>query len=117
MKILSTKKSSETIKCYIKENGLTIEELGNVTGLNGKVIQRIERGGFIPTIDQYKILEDTLNLNLDDLTEDKDTSNPYTELMNEAHTPVEKEGLEKFFQMMIALRQQIHLRQAFEKNS
>lgn len=117
MKILSAKKFSETVKRYREENGLTIEELGNATGLNKNIIQRIEYGGFIPTIFQYECLASTLDLKLDDLTQVKDLSHSFTELANQVQTPAEKEGLERFIQMMIALRQQTYLRKSFNSES
>ena len=117
MKILSTKKFSEAVKGYRKENGLSIKELEILTGLNRNIIEQIDRGGFIPTIVQYECLAGILNLYIDALTEDKYTFNSFAQLRNQVQTPAEKKGLENIFQMMIALRQQIRLREAFNKGS
>jgi transcriptional regulator with XRE-family HTH domain len=111
MKVLSTKKLSETVKRSRKENGFTIEDLENITRLDKKILYRIECGDFIPSINQYTALANALDLKLDDLTVEKDKSNPFTELMDKVKTANEKEGLEKLFSMMVALKQQIHLRQ------
>jgi len=115
MKILSTRKFSEAVKSYRQNNSLTIEELENFTGLNRKIIEQIERGRFIPTIFQYECLAGILNLKIDDLTEEKDTFNSFNELCDQVQTSAEKEGLKKIFQMMITLRQQIRLKEAFNE--
>lgn len=117
MKILSTKKFSEAVKGYREENSLSIKELEILTGVNRNIIEQIEKGEFIPTIVQYECLARILNLNIDALTEDKNTFNSFAQLCNQVQTPAEKKGLENIFQMMIALRQQIRLREAFSKES
>jgi len=52
MKVLSTKKLSETVKRSRKENGFTIEDLENIPRLDKKILYRIECGDFIPSINQ-----------------------------------------------------------------
>ncbi|NDL67903.1 helix-turn-helix domain-containing protein [Anaerotalea alkaliphila] len=111
MKILSTKKLSETVNRFRKENGFTIEDLENIIRLDKKILHRIECGDFIPSMNQYAALANALDLKLEDLTVEKDKSNSFAKLMDKVKTANEKEGLEKLFSMMIALKQQIHLRQ------
>ena len=97
MKILSTKKFSEAVKGYREENGLSIKELEILTGLNRNIIEQIERGGFIPTIVQYECLAGILNLNIDALTEDKDTLTLLLSFATKCKLPLRKKDLKISF--------------------
>lgn len=45
----------------------------------------------------------------------KERTNSFVDIRNEALSDSEKEGVEKLFDMMLSLRQQIQLRKSFEK--
>ena len=44
----------------------------------------------------------------------KERTNSFVDIRNEALSDSEKEGVEKLFDMMLSLRQQIQLRRSFE---
>lgn len=116
MKTLSTKKLAESVRTLREAKGLTKEELGNLTGINRIMIGRIEREDFTPSIVQYQTLANVLGF---DPTEmfvevEKEPTNSFVTLQSEALSASEKEGVEKLFTMMLALRQQIKLRSSFE---
>ena len=117
MKTLSAKKLAETVTKLREEKGLTKEQLGALTSINRIMIGRIERENFVPSIIQFEALGDVLGFNITDMFIDKETSNSFIALRSEALNDIEKEGVEKLFQMMIALRQQVFLRRKFENES
>ena len=114
MKILSTIKLAEAVNYYRIDNGLTIEDFSNLTGLNVHNIQRIESGKYIPTIEQFETLSKDLNLDLNLLLEDDKQQNTFDMLRKEVCNQSERDGLETLFSMMATLKQQVRLRRAFE---
>lgn len=114
MKILSITKLAETVTSTRMEKGFTIAELGALTGISGNIIERIEQREFIPTISQFESLSNVLGFNISDMFAEKEINNSYIKLRAETLNDTEKEGVDIFFKMMIALRQQINLRKSFE---
>jgi transcriptional regulator with XRE-family HTH domain len=114
MKILSTIKLAEAVNYYRIDNGLTIEDFSNLTGLNVHNIHRIESGKYIPTIEQFETLSKHLNLDLNLLLEDDKQQNTFDMLRKEVCNQSERDGLEALFSMMATLKQQVRLRRAFE---
>lgn len=117
MRTLSTTKLAETVKLKREEKGFTQEKLSELTGVNRIMIGRIERAGFIPSITQFEALANTLDFDITDMFIEKQTSNSFIALRGEALSESEKEGVDKLFNMMISLRQQILLRSKFENES
>jgi transcriptional regulator with XRE-family HTH domain len=117
MKILSTIKLAKAVNYYRIDNGLTLEDFSNLTGLNIHNIHQIESGKNIPTIDQFEVLSKYLNLDLNLFLEDDKEQNTFDLLRKEVCTQSEKDGLETLFSMMVALKQQIRLRKTFEDSS
>lgn len=114
MKTLSTKKLADTVRERREQKGLTQDELGKLTGINRIMIGRIEREDFMPSIIQFEALGNVLDFSLTDMFVDKEATTPFLALRSEALNPLEKEGVENLFRMMISLRQQIVLRRKFE---
>ena len=114
MKTLSTKKLAETVTKLREEKGLTKEELGALTGINRIMIGRIEHEDFIPSIVQFESLGKFLGFNITDMFVEKEAANSFIALRSEAINDTEKEGVDRLFKMMIALRQQVILRRKHE---
>jgi transcriptional regulator with XRE-family HTH domain len=114
MKTLSTKKLAETIIRLREEKNYSQGKLGDLTGINRIMIGRIEREDFIPSIIQFEALSSILGFDLQDMFVEKEKSNAFIALRSEAITDSEREGVEKLFTMMLALRQQIRIRSSFE---
>lgn len=114
MKKLSTAKLAETVKEKREKNGLTQEELSNLTGINRVMIGRIERENFIPSITQFEALAKVLDFEITDMFVEKEETNSFIALRSEALSEGEKEGVDRLFKMMLTLRQQILLRRKFE---
>ena len=117
MKMLSTNKLAETVTMLRVEQGLTKEELGTLTGINRILIGRIEREDFIPSIAQLEALGNVLRFDIIDMFVDKEKTNSFIALRSEAINDAEKEGVDRLFKMMIALRQQMILRRKHENES
>ena len=117
MKTLSTKKLADTIIRLREEKNYSQGKLGDLTGINRIMIGRIEREDFIPSIAQFEALSNVLGFDLQDMFIEKDKSNSFIALRSEAITDSEREGVEKLFTMMLALRQQIRIRSSYENES
>lgn len=117
MKTLSAKKLAETVTKLRKEKDLTKDELGTLTGINRIMIGRIEREDFIPSIVQFEALGKVLGFDVTDMFIEKETTNSFIALRSEAINDTEKEGVDRLFKMMIALRQQVILRRKYENES
>jgi transcriptional regulator with XRE-family HTH domain len=117
MKTLSTKKLAATVKHLREDRKLTKEELGKLTNINRIMIGRIEREDFIPSIVQLESLSSVLGFDLTDMFEEKEESNSFIALRCETLSDSEKEGVDKLFEMMLSLRQQIILRRLLENES
>jgi len=114
MKTLSSKKLAESVTKLRTVLGLTKEELGEKTGINRIMIGRIERGDFIPSINQFEALGKALGFNITDMFVENETPNSFIALRSETINAIEQEGVEKLFSMMVSLRQQVILRRKFE---
>lgn len=117
MKTLSTKKLAETVKQLREDKKLTKEELGNLTNINRIMIGRIERQAFIPSIAQLEALSAVLDFDLTDMFVENEVKNSFVALRSEALSDNEKDGVDKLFEMMLSLRQQIVLRRLSENGS
>ena len=117
MKTLSAKKLAETVTRFREIKGFTKEELGNLTGINRIMIGRIEREDFMPSIVQFEALGSILGFDITDMFVEKKAKNSFIALRSETLNDTEKEGVDKLFKMMIALRQQVILRSKYENES
>lgn len=116
MKKISVAKLAAIVKMKREEKAFTQEELSALTGINKEMIGRIELERFIPSIYQLKSLANILGFEIVDIFIEKtETTNPFLALRNENLSEKEKEGLDKLFTMMIALRQQRLLRRKYEE--
>jgi transcriptional regulator with XRE-family HTH domain len=117
MKMLSAKKLAATVTKLREEKGITKEELGVLTGINRIMIGRIEREDFTPSIVQFEALGNTLGFDITDMFIEKESANSFIALRSEALNDNEKEGVDRLFKMMIALRQQVILRRKYDNES
>jgi transcriptional regulator with XRE-family HTH domain len=117
MKTLSARKLAETVTRLREKKGFTKEELGSLTGINRIMIGRIEREDFIPSIVQFEALGNVLGFDIAEMFVEKETTNSFIALRSEALNDTEKEGVDRLFKMMIALRQQVILRRKYENES
>jgi transcriptional regulator with XRE-family HTH domain len=117
MKTLSTSKLAETVRRLREEKGYTQEKLGNMTGINRIMLGKIEKEKYIPSISQFESLSGVLGFDITDMFIDKDRKNSFVALRGEVKSIGEKEGIEKLFTMMLALRQQIQLRRSYENEN
>ncbi len=114
MKILSAVKLSKTVSELRNKMNLTQTELGERTGLHRITIGRIERGNFIPSIEQLQALANTLGFEITDMFVEKMQPQSFFALRCENMNKTEKEGVDTLLGMMFALRQQILIRRKFE---
>lgn len=114
MRILSIKKLSETVTKLREEKGYTQEKLSNLTGMNGVMIGRVERGDFIPSIIQLEELEKVLEFDILEMFICKEGINSLHTFRSRVLNEVEEKGIEQLLKMMSSLRQQIMLRSKFE---
>ncbi|HHT41932.1 MAG TPA: helix-turn-helix transcriptional regulator [Firmicutes bacterium] len=117
MKSLSTAKLAETVKAKRENLNLTQEELSSLTGINRVTIGRIEREDFIPSIRQLEALSNALDFDVMDVFTESQEDHSFIALKSEDLTDEEKEGVDKLFTMMLALRQQFLLRKKFENET
>ncbi len=114
MKVMSAKKLAETVTKLRENKGLTKEELGAKAGINRIMIGRIEREDFIPSIVQFEALASVLGFDITDMFVENEKANSFIALRSETLSDNEKEGVDKLFNMMLSLRQQVLLRRKFE---
>lgn len=117
VKSLSTAKLAETVKAKRENLNLTQEELSSLTGINRVTIGRIEREDFIPSIRQLEALSNALDFDVMDVFTESQEDHSFIALKSEDLTDEEKEGVDKLFTMMLALRQQFLLRKKFENET
>lgn len=117
MKRLSTEKLAMTVKLKREAKGLTQEDLSDLTGINRVMIGRIERQDFIPSIQQFEALADALDFDILEMFTEKTVNNSFIALKSAALSEEEKESVDKFLEMILALRQQILLRWRFENGA
>ena len=117
-KMLSQEKLAEVVKNRREQRGLTQTDLQKKTDINRVTIGRIEKGEFIPSIRQLEALAEVLSINLDDLfIEERREETSFAALRSEELSEEEKEGLDTLFEMMLSLRQQVVLRDRYEKTA
>ncbi len=117
-KMLSKERLAEVVKKRREEKGLTQTDLQKKTDINRITIGRIEKGEFIPSIRQLEALAEVLSINLDDLfIEESREETSFAALRSEELSEEEKEGLDTLFEMMLSLRQQVVLRDRYEKTA
>lgn len=117
MKVLSTGLLADMVVTHREQKGYTQEELGKLTGINRIMIGRIEREDYMPSISQLEELSRVLNFDILSLFVEKEKRNSFVALRSEDLSDTEQEGVDKLFEMMLSLRQQIFLRSKFENES
>lgn len=110
MKKLSINKLATTVKTKREQKEMTQDQLSELTGINRVMIGRIEHQDFIPSINQLESLSNILNFDITDMFDEQQSTNSFIALRSEALNENEKEGVDKLFSMMLALRKQLLLR-------
>lgn len=114
MKKLSTNKLASTVKAKREQKGMTQDQLSELTGINRVMIGRIEHQDFIPSIVQLESLSSNLNFDITDMFDEQQSKNSFIALRSETLSESEKEGVDKLFSMMLALRKQLLLRSKYD---
>lgn len=114
MIILSIRELAKTVIKLREEKGYTQERLGNLIGISGIIIDRIEREDFLPSIVQLEELAEVLEFDIAEIFICKEETNSLHTFRSGALNKVEEKGIEQLIKMMCSLRQQIMLRRKFE---
>ncbi len=113
MNRLSQTKLSNIIKEKRKEKSLTQEQLSKMTDINRAMIGRIEKKTYIPSVEQLEKLADVLDFDVRDLFIVEEPQ-VFTAFRGKNLTAQEEDGINHLLEMMLAAKQQILLRKAFE---
>lgn len=117
MEILSTEKLASIVSELRNKQNMTQSILSNKTGIKKDLISRIEKNTFIPSIKQLEALSEALDFDVTTLYTVKKVNNSTLDLKSEVLYENEKQGIDKLFTMMTAIRQQILIRKSFEKGN
>lgn len=82
MKKISTKSMVDTVICLRKEKGYTQVQLAEATGINRAMIGKLEKGNYIPSIEQLQSLGTILGFEVVDLFVDEEAEMP-TDIISE----------------------------------
>lgn len=93
---------------------LTQEDLGNKTGINRQIIGRIETKKHMPSLEQLNNLLDFLEIEFEEIVEEKSENEIFLAMMGEAKTIEEQEWFEKMISMMLCIRKHERLRRAYD---
>ena len=110
MRILSIRELAKTVIKLREEKGYTQEKLGNLIGISGIIIDKIEREDLLPSIVQLEELAEVLEFDIAEMFICKEENNSLHTFKSGALNKVEEKGIEQLFKMMCSLRQQIMLR-------
>lgn len=114
MKKLSQAKMAETVKKLRKEKGLTQEQVSIKTGINRLMIGRLENNEYMPSISQLEKLGELLGFDVTDLFIEREPM-VFTAFRSSAMSEEEQRGVNRMFEMMMASKQQLLLREAMTK--
>ncbi|HPF30213.1 MAG TPA: helix-turn-helix transcriptional regulator, partial [Lachnospiraceae bacterium] len=104
---------AQIVKDKREKLSLSQEQLGNKTKINRTMIGRIERKDYIPTVPQLQALAETLQFEVDTLfIENKPAV--FTAFRGDNLTAEEQAGVNHLFDMMVAAKQQLMLREALK---
>lgn len=113
METLSLIKLSEIVKSKRNDLGYSQEIVGNLTGINRLLIGRLEKGNFIPSIEQFEKLSKVLQFDANDVFESNNPKDSFLALRSGNLNDDEKKGVEVLISMILTLRQQIVLRDSY----
>ncbi|MCK9524109.1 MAG: helix-turn-helix domain-containing protein [Proteobacteria bacterium] len=117
MKILSTARLAKLVIELRKKKGLTQEQLGEQTSLNRVMVGRIERENFIPSVVQLQALSSVLGFDLTEIFVEQEKEPSFIALRSENLSEEDRKDFDRLLSMMLALRQQLTLRKAYEHES
>lgn len=117
MKKLSANRLACTVRELRQIKDMSQETLGNLTGINRIMIGRIEKEDYIPSINQLEALGKVLEFELTDMFVERSDNSSFVALRSETITESEREGVDKFFEMMISLRRHVIIRRKLEDES
>lgn len=111
MKVLSQDRLAGIVRESRRAKGFTQERLSQETDINRSMIVRLEKSDYIPSIIQLEKLANVLEFDITSLFTERKPSFR-TAFRREDYSQDEQEGIDRLFDMMLAIRQQILLRRA-----
>lgn len=117
MRIISTTALAHTVAALRKRDGLTHVQLGELTGLSPSMIARLEREDFIPSAVQLQALSSILGFDLAEIIAEKREEPSFIALQRERLSEEDRKDFDRLIAMMLALRQQLTLRRAYEREA
>lgn len=114
MKRLSQEKMVAIVKQLRKEKNLTQEDVSVKTGINRQMIGRLENKEYIPSIPQLEKLSEVLGFEITELFDEREPL-IYTAFRSSSMSEEEQKGVDRMFDMMMASKQQLLLREAMTK--
>lgn len=114
MKTFSPALLAQMVTELRKKKGLTQEQLGAQTLLNRVMVGRIERENFIPSVVQLQALSAVLGFDLAQIFVEQEEEPSDLALHRESLDEEDRDGFDRLLSMMLALRQQLMLRKAYE---
>jgi transcriptional regulator with XRE-family HTH domain len=110
MKQISLEKLGSIVESKRKELGLSQEELGDMTNIHRQTIGRIELKRHLPSLPQLNSLLKSLEINFEEIIEERTNQDVFLAMLGETKTEVEKAGFKKMISMMLCLRKHDRLR-------
>ncbi len=112
---LSMSKLAELLKRKRKKLNYSLKQLSNRTGIDLTTLRRIESDNYVSSLSQINKLSKVLNFEINELVVTRNNLAPILKLKSGTINSNEEKGLDKLFSMMVILKQQIQLRENFEK--
>ncbi|MGE7219635.1 helix-turn-helix transcriptional regulator [Priestia koreensis] len=109
-KQISLDKLGEIVYKKRLEQDLSQEALGEKTDINRQMISRIEGKKYLPSLPQLNKILEVLDIEFNDLLEDKSNGDIFLAMKGEAQTEAEKNGFEKMITMMLCYRKHQRIR-------
>jgi len=106
MKRLSLRNLSDCQKKKRKEKGISLEELGQKTGINRVQLGKLEKGEYTPSIKQLEKISEVLDIDILSLYEEDEEKKVFTSFRGHL-TQEEEESYEYLLNMMLIAKQQI----------
>lgn len=116
-KHISVERLSNLVHQMRNKKNLTQESLGNLSGIDQQIIERIESGKYIPSKEQLSTLLKFLNINFNEIIDEKKDDEIFLAMKREAKTIEEKDWFEKMISMIICIQKHERLKKAYDHQS
>lgn len=111
----SMSKLAELLKRKRKKLNYSLKQLSTKTGIALTTLSRIEADNYVSSLSQINKLSKVLNFEINEIIVTRVNISPVSKLKMGVINSIEEEGIDKLFSMMVILKQQIQLRENFEK--